>query len=93
METRQVNIRLPAPDADRLDAFAFIRRSTAGGVARDILTAYLQVHRDEPGLKEAVAALAVAGETQARSHRVSPIAPARAKRSRDVAPLSDEIPH
>lgn len=58
MTSRQLNIRL-SPDArDQLDALAFVRRTHASTLARDIVLDYLSRYATEPGVKEALAALA-----------------------------------
>lgn len=58
MTSRQLNIRLPPEDRDRLEALAFVRRTYASVLARDIVLDYLERYANEPGVKEALAALA-----------------------------------
>jgi predicted transcriptional regulator len=55
---RQLNIRLSATARDRLEALAFLRRTTASTLARDMVLDYLDRFRDEAGFEEALAALA-----------------------------------
>jgi len=73
MTSRQLNIRL-SPDArDQLDALAFVRRTYASTLARDIVLDYLRRYANEPGMKEALAALAAhdAADQPARNvHRL-----------------------
>lgn len=58
MTSRQLNIRL-SPDArDQLDALAFVRRTYASTLARDIVLDYLSRYANEPGMKDALAVLA-----------------------------------
>lgn len=58
MTSRQLNIRLNPQARDQLDALAFVRRTSASALARDILLDYLSRYANEPGVKEALAALA-----------------------------------
>lgn len=59
MTSRQLNIRLPSEDRDRLEALAFVRRTHASALARDMVLDYLKRYANEPGAEEAFAALAV----------------------------------
>jgi len=58
MKSRQLNIRLSPQARDQLDALAFVRRTSASTLARDILLDYISRYANEPGVKEALAALA-----------------------------------
>ncbi|GAB2680744.1 hypothetical protein GCM10027070_19010 [Barrientosiimonas humi] len=57
MTSRQLNIRLSPQARDRLDALAFVRRTAASTLARDIVLDYLHHHGDEPGHDAALRAL------------------------------------
>jgi hypothetical protein len=58
MTSRQLNIRLRPQARDQLDALAFVRRTAASTLARDIVLDYLGRYANEPGVKEAMAAVA-----------------------------------
>lgn len=57
MTSRQLNIRLAPNVRDRLEALAFVRRTPASTLARDIVVEYLDLHQAESGLETALAAL------------------------------------
>ncbi len=57
MTSRQLNLRLTAEEHDRLEALAFLRRTTATAVARAAVETYLEAHAAEPGLTAALDAL------------------------------------
>lgn len=58
MTGRQLNIRLDAADRDRLEALAYVRRTPAAALAREIVLEYVTAHEDEPGVRSALASLA-----------------------------------
>lgn len=57
MTSRQLNIRLANHDRDRLEALAYLRRSRASILAREIVLEYLEIHKEESGLEAALIAL------------------------------------
>jgi hypothetical protein len=64
MTTRQLNIRLSPDDRDLLEAIAFVSRTPSATLARDILVSYLSAHQADPGVTEALTALAIADSAQ-----------------------------
>lgn len=58
MTSRQLNIRLDPVDRDRLEALAFVRRSTSSTLAREIVLEYVSRHENEAGVQTALAGLA-----------------------------------
>lgn len=68
MTSCQLNIRL-SPDArDQLVALAFVRRTHASTLARDIVLDFLDRYANEPGMEETLAGLA-AHDTDDRPKR------------------------
>jgi hypothetical protein len=57
MDGRQLNLRLPPRDRDVLEALAFLRRTPASALAREIVVEYLSRSGSVPGLPEALEAL------------------------------------
>lgn len=68
----QVNIRLDARLCDRLDAIAFVRRSSVGAVARIAIEEFVDAHVSDPGVREALEARAA--HDRATAPKVAPIA-------------------
>lgn len=73
MTSRQLNIRLSTEARDRLEALAFIRRTQASVLARDIILDYLEGHASESGLERALEALLERDQSSNPSSNVRPI--------------------
>jgi hypothetical protein len=58
--TRQLNIRLGEADRDLLEAIAFVMRVSSASLTRDIVLSYVSVHGSDPGVPQAMEALAIA---------------------------------
>jgi hypothetical protein len=73
MAGRQLNIRLESPALDELEGHAFLRRVTAGTVARDVILKFLREARDEPGLDDAMKARREHDRAQRQDEIVTPL--------------------
>jgi predicted transcriptional regulator len=56
--SRQLNLRLSPSVRDKLEALAFLRRTTATALAREVVEDFIELHRAEPGLEDALRGLA-----------------------------------
>ena len=77
MESRQLNLRLPPDERDRLEALAFIRRTNASSLARQIVTEYVKRHETEAGFTDAMRALAAHDRADNDRGSVTPLRPGR----------------
>jgi hypothetical protein len=56
-DSRQLNLRLSARDRDRLEAHAYVRRTPAGALTREIVAEWLSAHESDPGIATVSAGL------------------------------------
>lgn len=75
MTSRQLNIRLGPADRDRLEALAFVRRSTSAALAREIVLEYVSRHQNEAGVQTALSALAERDSAEAEIAHVRHLRP------------------
>jgi hypothetical protein len=66
---------------DALDALAFLGRSQAAALGRQIIAAYIQEHHDDPGFRQAVEALALADRSRRSNEGVARLDTARSQRA------------
>lgn len=75
MKSRQLNIRLSQVDRDRLEALAFLRRTPASTLARQLVLDYLDLHSGEPGMADALRSLATHDEAEDRTASIRSLRP------------------
>jgi predicted transcriptional regulator len=78
--SRQLNLRLSPSVRDRLEALAFLRRTTPTALAREVVEDYIERHRTEPGLEDALHGLAQHDASQAAEADVRSLERARRPR-------------
>jgi len=76
MTSRQLNIRLSPVARDRLEALAFVRRTQASTLARDVVLEYLELHANESGLEQALDALIERDRDRGRRASITRLRPA-----------------
>jgi hypothetical protein len=73
-ERQQINVRLSPAERDSLEAHAFLGRTSAGVLAREIVSGWLTTNETAPGHQKALAALRERDDsTRSSAAKVTPI--------------------